>query len=502
MRFFTKYHKWGGLILAFFIIMFALSGIILNHRKVFLHVDIPRKVLPEEFRFSNWNNAAVKGSLKLSVDSVLLYGTAGVWLTDSLQSSFSEFTFGMKNGVDNKIVNRIIKTSGGTVYAVTTFDFYQLGENDRWVNMTTQAGITERIADLEIAGDTMVILTRSHLYYSQMPFSQFVCVELNRPNDYTHETNLFRFFWLLHSGQLFGITGQLFIDFLGVLLIILSVTGVIYFFSPKLIKRRKRQNKPASRLINTMKVAVRWHNRVGILFLFFFLLLSVTGMFLRPPLLIAVVRSKIRNIPGTVLHTSNPWNDKLRTIRYEADSQQYLLYTSSGFYTIRDFQAIPHKIQVTPPVSVMGVTVLEPTSGGWLTGSFSGLFHWNRNTGMIIDCHTGELVYGIQRGRPVSTFPVSGYSRDFATPVVFEYYKGALTFDAGSGFSPMPRELEDGRMSLWHFALEVHTGRIYNPVLGIFADLYVFLAGLFISLVLISGYILYRKKLKKRTLKK
>ncbi|MDR2921265.1 MAG: PepSY domain-containing protein [Tannerella sp.] len=499
MRFFTKYHKWGGLVIAFFVIMFSLSGIVLNHRKVFSSVDIPRKVLPEEFRFSNWNNAAAKGSLKLSSDSVLLYGTAGIWLTDSLQSSFSEFAYGMKKGADNQIVNRIVKASGGSIYAVTTFDFYKLGENNQWASMTAQAGITERIVDLEIAGDTMVILTRSHLYYSQMPFSQFTCVELNRPNDYTPETNLFRFFWLLHSGQLFGIAGQLFVDFLGLLLITLSITGVIYFFSPKLIKRRKRRNKPTKRLIHTMKVSVRWHNKIGILFLFFFLLLSVTGMFLRPPLLIAVVRSKIKNIPGTVLHTSNPWNDKLRTIRYEPDSQQYLLYTSSGFYTIRNFLAIPHKTQVTPPVSVMGVTVLEPTSGGWLVGSFSGLFHWNRNTGMIINCHTGELVRGVQRGRPVSTFPVSGYSSDFAVPVVFEYYKGALTFDTGRSFASMPHELEDGRMSLWHFALEVHTGRIYNLILGVFADLYVFLAGLLISLIFISGYILYRKKYKKRT---
>lgn len=502
MHFFKKYHKWGGLILAFFIIMFALSGIVLNHRKVFSPVDVPRKILPEDFRFTNWNNAAVKGTLKLSSDSILLYGTAGIWMTDSLQTTFSAFTSGLEKGADNRIVNRIVQTSGEEVYAVTTFDFYKLGENNHWVNMTVQAGITERITDMEMAGDTLVILTRSHLYYSRIPFSEFSRVELCRPNDYTPETNMFRFLWLLHSGQLFGITGQLFVDFLGMLLIILSVTGVICFFSPKIIKRRKHRNKPVKRFVHTMKISVSWHNKIGILFLFFFLLLSVTGMFLRPPLLIAVVRSKIKNIPGTVLHTSNPWNDKLRTIRYEPDRHLYLLYTSSGFYTLKNFEAIPHKIQTTPPVSVMGVTVLEPTSGGWLVGSFSGLFHWNRNTGMILNCNTGELVRGIQRGRPISTFPVSGYSSDFTVPVVFEYYKGAITFDAGGGFASMPSDFEHSRMSLWHFALEVHTGRIYSLIPGILADLYVFLSGWFISLVLISGYIIYSKKSKKRTPKK
>lgn len=498
MRFFKKYHKWIGLVLAFFIIMFSLSGIVLNHRETFSSIDVSRQILPAEFRFQNWNNAAVKGSLKLSGDSVLLYGAAGIWLTDSLQNNFSTFTKNFEKGMDNRIVNRIVKASDSNVYAVSTYGLYRLGAIDQWENLTKIAGIDERISDLETVGDTLVVLTRSNLYYAVKPYKEFTCVELKQPNDYKSETNMFRTLWLLHSGQLFGIGGQLFVDMLGVLLIILSVTGVIYFFCPGLIKRKKKKEKPAKKLIQTMKHSIRWHNKIGVLFLFFFLVLSVTGIFLRPPLLIAVVRSKVKNIPGTVLDSSNPWHDKLRTIRYDHSREQFLLYTSSGFYTFNCMDAVPHKVMITPPVSVMGVTVLEPTSNGWLVGSFSGLFHWNRESNMILNCYTGQLVRGVQRGRPVSTFPVSGYSYDFSTPVVFEYYKGAQTFDTGIEFAPMPEALGAGKISLWHLALEVHTGRIYNPILGILSDFYIFLVGLLITLVLISGYIIYRKKYKNK----
>ena len=139
MRFFRKYHKWAGPILAFFIIMFSISGIILNHRSAFSAVDLPRKILPEEFRFKDWNNAAVKGSFKLSADSVLLYGTSGIWLTDSLQTGFAEYTNGFNKGLDNRIVNRIVRIADKHIYEVYTFDLYRLDDQGMWINLTNVA---------------------------------------------------------------------------------------------------------------------------------------------------------------------------------------------------------------------------------------------------------------------------------------------------------------------------------------------------------------------------
>jgi hypothetical protein len=248
-----------------------------------------------------------------------------------------------------------------------------------------------------------------------------------------------------------------------------------------------------------MKSSIKWHNRIGATFLVFFLLLTLTGMFLRPPLMITIIRNKINNPKGTILNNDNPWYDKLRTIRYDRNEQHWLLYTSEGFYSLRELEEIPQVVTITPPVSVMGITVMEATPKGWLVGSFNGLYYWNREQHIILDCYTGHPATGISRGRPVSTNPISGYSNDFNGQVVFEYNKGAIVFDSDKEFAPMPEEIGKGRISLYHTALEIHTGRAYCYLFGLSDGLYTFLFGLLTLILLISGYILYRKKyIKKR----
>lgn len=499
MRFLRKYHRWAGLIFAFFIMMFAWSGIVMNHRRFFSGVDVPRGILPKEFRYDNWNNAAVKGSLKLSADSILLYGGAGIWLTDSVQGRFTDFTSGIRKGADNRIVSRIVETPSGGLFAATTFGLYRWDGCGEWLEQTRQAGIRERLADVEVRGDTLAVLTRSHLFFSVAPYDTFHKVELPEPPGYEAKTSIFRAMWLLHSGQLFGTAGKLFVDLLGLLLIAVAVTGIVYFFSPGAIKRLNRRKKPVKKAAATMKSSMRWHNRIGVWFLLFFIVLSLSGMFLRPPLLIAVIRSKVPNIPGTALSAPNPWNDKLRTIRYNPAQDSWLIYTSDGFYSFAGIGAIPERVAFTPPVSVMGVTVLEPTRQGWLVGSFTGLYYWNTERDMAFDCYSGQPVTGRKPGRPVSSNPVSGYSGDFAAPVVFEYGVGARDFGGGrNSFAPMPQGLGSGRMSLWHLALEVHTGRIYGFLIGSLTDWFIPISGLTVLLVLISGYCVYRSRNKKR----
>ena len=102
IKFFRKYHKWVGVIYALIILSYVFSGIVLNHRDLLSGINIDRKLLPEAYSYRNWNNAAVKSSLKISPDSILLYGNVGVWLTDSIFSEFNDFNTGFPKGVDNR----------------------------------------------------------------------------------------------------------------------------------------------------------------------------------------------------------------------------------------------------------------------------------------------------------------------------------------------------------------------------------------------------------------
>ena len=60
-------------------------------------------------------------------------------------------------------------------------------------------------------------------------------------------------------------------------------------------------------------------------------------------------------------------------------------------------------------------------------------------------------------------------------------------------FSEMPTVVRDGRLSLWRVALETHTGRIYTFLPNLVVQLFVFLSGVFLLTVLVSGFILWRR---------
>lgn len=498
-----KWHKWIGLILSFFFIMFALSGIFLNHRQAISGIDVARSYLPSDYRYNNWNNAALKGSFKLSGDSVLYYGGAGLFVSDSLGTQISYFEKGLKFGADNRIIGGIAKTNKGDVYAVSTFNLYHLDKaSNTWSDQSSLLDNDERISDLLAVGDSLIVLTRSHVFISATPHSQFEKLELKAPKGYKKEASLFRTMWTLHSGELFGMPGKLFVDMLGVVSIILCVTGIIFTFSPRIMKWRKKRKLDNKSYSNVWKKSLKIHNKLGAVLLVFLFILILSGTFLRPPLLIAIVRAKVSTLPGTTLNDDNPWFDKLRCLRYDQSDKEWILYSSDGFYHFSDLQSQPRRIQSPPPTSVMGVTVMEQDhlTGLWLVGSFSGLFYWDKVSGKSIDAYTMKPAVMRRGGPPVISNAVSGYSDDFqGRKVVFDYNSGAKSLKPSEDFIPMPEYVKDkGRMSLWHLCLEVHVGRIYSPIIGVFSDLFIFLSGILLLSVIVSGYIVYRKRYKRK----
>lgn len=199
------------------------------------------------------------------------------------------------------------------------------------------------------------------------------------------------------------------------------------------------------------------------------LLLSVTGMCLRPPLMIPFVLVNTRPVPGSTLDSDNPWHDKLRSIRWDASRNVWLLSSSMGFYRINDLQLPPVKLKQTPPVSPMGVNVFHPQSPDeWLIGSFSGLFVWNPSTGTVLDYYTGQPPAAVH-GRPLGGSLVNGFTDDLVTrEVIFEYDNGARNKENNLVLPAMPDLIKQQPMSLWNFCLELHVGRCYSPFLGVF----------------------------------
>ena len=562
-----RYHRWFGLVMSVFMLVFCVSGIILNHREAFSNCEVSRKWLPSSYHIKNFNNGVVKGTVvKKSVaqslsaenpDSILVYGCAGVFLTDSQLSTWQDFNAGLPESIDERNVRHLVKAKDGSLWCAALRDVYCYDENSHRWKKVELPGNEERIMDVALGKDSMLVvaLTRSYVYKitildscrleGKPAMAKFhvgpATVVPPPPEDYKPKTTLFKIVWHLHSGEFFGFPGKLVVDAIALALIVLSITGIILFILPYGIRKAKRLAAKARmrRLGKQFVWNMTWHNKIGYITIVLTLWIAITGMCLRPPLMVPLVMGKL---PQTVGEDGNVWQDKLRAIRWDDWADCWLISTADGFVNAdKDFQAfsILWPLEHTPKASPMGVTVLEPMGKGkWIVGSFRGMYHWTPKPDMeppltiifksvILDYFTGKPSEETSM-IPISDNLVCGYSEDFfgGKPLVFDFAKGVEDVKGQAvDFAKLQenKNLESNRqhlynnepktskneelmsdlicetapMSLWNVALELHVGRCYSPFLGPFSDLFVFLSGLLITLVLLSGYIISHRRRKK-----
>lgn len=539
-----KYHRWLGLVLSVFMLVFCVSGIILNHREVFSGCEVSRKWLPASYYIKNFNNGVVKGTVvkksaahslsSENCDSVLAYGCAGVFLTDSRLSTWQDFNAGLPESIDERNVRHVVKAKDGSLWCAALRDVYRYDENSHRWKKVELPGNEERIMDVALAKDsvTVVALTRSRVF-TIVPFVQYgEIVKIGKsssetyrveskiipaPKKYEPKTTLFKLVWYLHSGEFFGLPGKLVVDAIALVLIVLSITGILLFILPYGIRRAKKLAAKArmKRLGKQFAWNMKWHNKIGYVTIVLTLWIAITGMCLRPPLMVPLVLSKL---PQAVGEDGNVWQDKLRAIRWDAVQGDWLVSTSEGFLRVdEDFSQAPKMLpdDECPKLSPMGVTVWESDGkGGWIVGSFRGIYRWNpvnHSLNQILDYFTGKPSEETSM-IPISDNLVCGYSEDFlgGKPLVFDFAKGvedakgqavALCNDepkkSRNEESMSDLICETAPMSLWNVALELHVGRCYSPFLGPLSDLFVFLSGLLITLVLLSGYIISHRRRKK-----
>lgn len=112
---YRQWHKWLGIALAFFLLCMAVSGIVLDHRHLYGNVNVSRNLLPDSYRFRNWNNGLLRGTLNIGGDSIFVYGAGGVFLTDKEGKNYRDFTQGMDDGADARGIRNVVRTSDGIV---------------------------------------------------------------------------------------------------------------------------------------------------------------------------------------------------------------------------------------------------------------------------------------------------------------------------------------------------------------------------------------------------
>ncbi|MCE1201259.1 MAG: PepSY domain-containing protein [Bacteroidia bacterium] len=486
-------HRWFSVVFGLVLLMWAASGIVLNHRNIVSGIDVPRQWLPANYTPDNWNLATVRSALR-DEDGWLAWGNIGIWRCDSAFGNWRSFMYGIPEGMDNRRTMRVIQLSNGAFYAATQSGLYKSNRGEGWTKIALPLH-DERIMDLSEAEGKLYVVSRSEVFVSSIEDEETKFEQITLPPAHGDDgkISLFRTLWVLHSGEVLGLAGKLVVDLLGLLLIFFVVTGYIYFFFPKLIRRRKRGGRNAEALAKTNRFSIKWHNKLGLWLGGFLVFTALTGMFLRPPLLIAIAQSRVPKLKGTLLNHPNTWHDRLRAVRYSKEGDYFLIVTNDGLYYTNNLVAEPARpFHPQPPLSVMGVNVLEQTkTGAWLIGSFNGLFMWNPPAGSITDYITGESFTSRSNvSSPISNNMVAGFIPDGEVPLIFDYNRGLINQDL-----PMPELIARQPFPLWNLALEMHTGRIFQQWIGPFYILLVPVIGVVALLILMSGLVIFLRRI-------
>lgn len=475
---YRRIHRVFGLILIGVTVLASISGIILNHRQLFSGFDLPRNVLSEDYSYEKGRQAALRGSAKDSMGNIFLFGDAGVWLKKG--SEISAYNDGFASGADNNRVYDILWFNDRLVAATHFGLFTRTGSGEVWVQIKDMG--ENQYVDLFYKDQSLVVLSRDGAFITNN-LQEFTQISLPAPEGYQQRTSLFTFLWNVHSGEVMGTYGKVFVDFLALILLIISITGFIRFYLPAKLKGATKRLV----LLRLFKKNRKLHKFFGIYCGIFLIVTIITGMFLRPPLLIPIVGVDVGVIPGTHLDNPNPWQDKLRKGLWDNETQSFVFATKDGMYGLQNQQMKYFASQ--PPISVMGCTVLQNLGDQeYLVGSFSGFFVWQSVTGQVRSALTGKIHSPQKLGRPISADMITGVIEDNGH-YYLDYRKGIVALSRESDEIVLPLSfVDDAKMSLWNFALEVHTGRIFESVVNMFYIFYVPISGLMFLLVVGTGY--------------
>ncbi|MFZ0390276.1 MAG: PepSY-associated TM helix domain-containing protein [Calditrichia bacterium] len=508
-------HKYIGLILILFLLWMSFSGILMNHPELIDGISVPRWLVPRQYPVQNWNRSSLIRLIysRNNPRTAFAAGKQGIYISRDGGAHFSSLMAGLPLTRFYRKTNDLFLQEGSKAQLYAAMDgglfVYNL-DSGKWRQIKLGGG-REKVVKIIRVKNRLLVFSDSHLYRSAADSLKLKFTRVDPERNARQTTiSMVRLFFDVHDGSIWGLPGRLLYDMAGLILIFLSITAFYMWFYPrsrrKSVLRRKNISHPKQQLI--FRLFYRYHFKLGIWFALILLVMGFTGFFMRPPLLALIAGKELPRdwYPGPL--SGNPWEERIHNALYDAVEDKLIIQADDGFWSgpadlSRPFQ----KIQLNVPVFVMGATVFEPYGrGGYLVGSFSGLFHLKRSNGQAENLLTGEIARDFSTIRPADKM-ITGY---FRTPqgdeFVTTHEQGLLPVGNAQrqgGFKMPPDIQHHYRMPLWNYCFELHNGRIFKDLIGGFYILLVPLGSLLFMLITLSGIIdwLYLKIRKKKHLK-
>lgn len=496
------FHKYLGLALILFLMWESVSGIMMNHPELISDFSVPRWAVPEHYHVKNWSRSSLIKMIYSERDSVRAFacGKVGVWETKDGGKTFHSYMNDFPTSPFYKKTNDIFLLnyeSEEYIFAATDGGLYI---SDLTTNNWTKIKLSsekEKVKKILKIKNRIKIVTESNFYESELSLLSprkllFTKTELAKDND-EQVVTLVELFFHLHDGRILGLPGKLLFDLVGVIIFFLSISAFYAWYFPKRLKRKRNKKillKKSEK--KAFKFLFKYHLKLGIWAAAIMLIVAGTAFFMRPPMLAVIATGTIpaKWYPGFL--PDNPWHEKIHTALYDPIDDKIILETTEGLYQANNESLLNfQKTKLNSPIFVMGPTVFDTLGhGGYLIGSFNGLFHLERSTGKPIDILTGEEAENISNVRPAEKM-ITGY---FKTPQGEEFItaheKGLLPIGNSklNNRFEMPKEiLTECRMPLWNYLFEIHNGRFFKGMLGGLYILLVPIGSLFFFIAIVTG---------------
>lgn len=486
-------HKYLGLISGLYLLAMGASGLLLNHPEWIRSINTPHSLVPDDYSYQNWNRMLIRSGTITADGAWYLAGKSGIARSDDQGHSFSILDDGFPAAAyDRDTADLLIldKNSDERILlAATRSGLYQKHGNNPWSQIRLpDAPSSPRMVALVKTEKKIIAFSETSAWQADIATRNFTPVELTvADEDSATKVPLFRVLHDIHNGAILGTPGKVLLDISGIFLVILGVSGLVIWFVPWRNRKLPGLRQPPGTFF---RWCWKYHLKLGIWIVVVLMILAGSGIFLRPPLLLATITHSL-GADNPLLHfspSSGGFGGKFQSATYSSNGA-IIISTQSGLWRgPANLDGKFQRLQLPVPIHGMGVTVLEGMENDQLLiGSFSGLF--------VVEEHQGRTWRlrrpGLQENNPYqSNDLVSGVIMAGGQPILrVDYHDGMLPMTALQRLLPaMPPEIAAAApISLWHYLFEFHNGRIFEPWLGPWYLLIIPISGIILLLLCLSG---------------
>jgi hypothetical protein len=475
----------------------SISGILLNHPELIKSLSVPQFLLPKDYDLVNWNRSSLIQAQYSETNDKLAYfcGNEGVFRTEDGGITFQNMT---NNGFPQsayskrtKSISLFEKYDKKILFAGTFDGLYKYNfESNVWKKQYLPSS-EDKIVKLIKNEDSIIVVTDSEMLtaYALDEKIKFRKVDLPRIDENPSMT-MIEFFFNLHNGEIWGLPGKIIFDIAGLILLFLSFSGLYIWLSPKYRHLKEKMNLKKS--ISHTGWFYRNHLKLGIWSFVILLIFAVTGLFMRPPLIMALLGNEIalKFVPAP--NPNNIWQHRIRNAMFDSKTNRVVIDTKDGYWVSEKGIYGQYSDEMPPvPIFAMGATVFDnDENGNILIGSFAGLYRI-ANSGFYAENVIDKDEPMVSAVRPGANLITGYFKEPNGEEYVTTHFGGLFNINNPDQISEkfrMPKFLSQNySMSLWNYLFEIHNGRIFQALIGDYYIMIIPLSSLIFIIVIVTG---------------